>query len=229
MSINYNLTPSLEDYLEVIWDLEGVNTVARVKDISDTLGVKRSSVTIALRSLGKKELINYAPYSVITLTDEGKRIGGNIRRKHNLLRNFFTNILGIDIEVANDAACLMEHGLLSSIQYTMEAFVQALYDNDDIRTKLIEDMDKIISDNDRTDTPLPLLVSLNKLKTGDSGIINRLIGSNDIKTRLFDMGLTPNISIKILSVNSNNEIEVEVEKFRLSLNLEEASLVLVEQ
>jgi DtxR family Mn-dependent transcriptional regulator len=227
MATDYNLSPSLEDYLEVIWDLEEVNTVARVKDISESLEVKRSSVTIALRTLGEKGLINYAPYSVITLTDEGKRVGSEIRRKHNLLRNFFTEILGIDIDIANSAACTMEHGLSPSIQKKMEAFVSALHSNNKIKDSLILDMNRIIKEECEIESTLPLLVSLDKLVQGEKGIIYRILGENKKRNRLIDMGLSPNQPIDLLSIDNKNNLEVLVKKFRLSLTVEEASLVLV--
>ena len=63
------LTSNLEDYLEVIFLLEQEQKSARAKDIADRLGVQRASVTGALQSLSQKGLINYHPYSSVTLTE----------------------------------------------------------------------------------------------------------------------------------------------------------------
>jgi DtxR family Mn-dependent transcriptional regulator len=46
--------------------LQNENTVARVKDIAEKLGVLSGTVTSALRTLSEKNLINYKPYSFIT-------------------------------------------------------------------------------------------------------------------------------------------------------------------
>ena len=62
------LSASLEDYLEVIFHLEQSNRVARAKDIADQMNVQRASVTGALKALSGRGLINYSPYSFITLT-----------------------------------------------------------------------------------------------------------------------------------------------------------------
>jgi len=100
---------SIENYLEVILDLENTNKVARAKDIANRLSVNRGSVTGALKNLSEKGLINYEPYNFITLTSEGKRIAGEITRRHGILKNFLLNVLCIDPETAEETACRMEH------------------------------------------------------------------------------------------------------------------------
>ena len=68
------LSASLEDYLEVIYHLERSNRVARAKDIADQMNVQRASVTGALKALAGRGLINYSPYSYITLTSAGRTV-----------------------------------------------------------------------------------------------------------------------------------------------------------
>jgi len=103
------LSASLEDYLEAILIISGEKGAARPKDIADRLHVKAASVTGALQMLAKKELVNYAPYDVVTLTSAGKRIAKKIEGKHNALLRFFNNVLDIPREDADDFACKMEH------------------------------------------------------------------------------------------------------------------------
>jgi len=49
MAKNYNLSASLEDYLEAILNLVRESSFARSRDIAKSLGVSRASVTGALR------------------------------------------------------------------------------------------------------------------------------------------------------------------------------------
>lgn len=105
------LSDSLEDYLETILALETTNKVARVKDIAEKMGVLRGSVTGALKNLGEKGLINYKPYSFITLTPKGKSIAREITRRHGVIKNFLQNVLQIDEESADANACRMEHSM----------------------------------------------------------------------------------------------------------------------
>lgn len=61
MNYQYDLSESLEDYLETILDLQKKNKVARSKDIAEKLSIKRGSVTGMLKKLANQELINYQP------------------------------------------------------------------------------------------------------------------------------------------------------------------------
>ena len=83
------LSASLEDYLEVIYHLERSNRVARAKDIADQMSVQRASVTGALKALAGRGLINYSPYSYITLTSAGRTVAQDIIRRHETLKEFF--------------------------------------------------------------------------------------------------------------------------------------------
>lgn len=105
------LSESLEDYLETILDLEKTNKVARVKEIAEKMGVLRGSVTGALKNLAEKNLINYEPYSFITLTRKGATIATEIARRHEVLKDFLHNVLLLDPEKAEQNACRMEHGM----------------------------------------------------------------------------------------------------------------------
>jgi len=103
------LSESLEDYLEVILQLEQSQKVARAKDIAERMEVQRGSVTSALKNLKEKKLINYEPYSFITLTPKGKKIAKEITHRHTVLRDFLLMILQLDEETAEATACRMEH------------------------------------------------------------------------------------------------------------------------
>lgn len=103
------LTESMEDYLEAILALERRYKVARAKDIAERLQVQRGTVTGALKSLADKDLINYAPYSYVTLTPQGAAIATEIRRRHQVIRNFLTEVLRIPPDTAETTACRMEH------------------------------------------------------------------------------------------------------------------------
>ncbi len=115
MTKENTLTASQEDYLEAIYHISQEKMAARGKDIADYLNVRASSVTGALRTLGGLELINYAPYDLITLTDKGRKVAKDIVKRHSALEQFFINVLGIDKKQADDAACKMEHTIPKEI------------------------------------------------------------------------------------------------------------------
>lgn len=105
------LSASLEDYLEVIFHLERSNRVARAKDIADQMNVQRASVTGALKALAGRGLINYSPYSYITLTPIGRDIARDVIHRHEALKDFFITALHLGPEQAEANACRIEHAI----------------------------------------------------------------------------------------------------------------------
>jgi DtxR family Mn-dependent transcriptional regulator len=105
------LSASLEDYLEAILHIVEAKGAARPKDIARQLDIGNSSVTAALRSLAAKDLVNYAPYEVITLTEGGEKAARDVIHRHETLREFFVRVLAADENLADTAACRMEHAV----------------------------------------------------------------------------------------------------------------------
>jgi len=120
------LTESMENYLEVILELEKVNKVARAKDIANKLQIQRGSVTGALKILQKKGLINYKPYSFITLSDSGKKIAKEITRRHEVIEEFLVTVLRIDPQTASATACRMEHAIDGATLERLVCFIDYL-------------------------------------------------------------------------------------------------------
>lgn len=124
MTVHDQLSASLEDYLEAIYNLSSDNRIARAKDIACQLRVARASVTGALRTLAQRELINYKPYGYITLTERGRRLAWKIVRRHQILNYFFAQVLGVETTAAQEAACRTEHTLGPEVTTRMTAFVE---------------------------------------------------------------------------------------------------------
>ena len=119
-----NLSASLEDYLEAIFNLSSESNIARSKDIAELLGVSRASVTGALRVLKKKGLANYKPYDYVTLTEPGRAAAAEIAGKHEILKSFFINVLGVEPDLAQQAACRAEHALGPGIITRLMSFIE---------------------------------------------------------------------------------------------------------
>ncbi|MEJ5300549.1 MAG: metal-dependent transcriptional regulator [Thermodesulforhabdaceae bacterium] len=108
---SHKVSASLEDYLEAIYVLEQKYRVARAKDIADYMHVQRASVTGALKALAVRGLIYYTPYSYVTLTAEGKKIAEEILYRHRILKEFFSKVLKLSPEEAEQNACRIEHAI----------------------------------------------------------------------------------------------------------------------
>lgn len=105
------LTASQEDYLEAIYHVTREHGAARSRDLVQRLGVNSSSVTQALHGLGERGMIHHRPYGDITLTERGEALALDVIRRHEALRTFFVEILGVAPGPAEEAACRMEHAM----------------------------------------------------------------------------------------------------------------------
>jgi DtxR family Mn-dependent transcriptional regulator len=121
------LSENLEDYLETILALEEANKVARAKDIAERMGVMRGSVTGALKKLAEKGLVNYAPYSYITLTKKGASIAKEITRRHRVIKDFLQHVLVLDAEKAELNACRMEHAMDKATVDRLVKFIEYIH------------------------------------------------------------------------------------------------------
>ena len=109
LKIKRLLTPTQEDYLETIYALTKKDPVTRNKDIADNLGVRRATVTRAVKALAKKGLLDHETHGYITLTEFGRTIALDISSRHKLFRHFFKDILELDEKEADKIACKVEH------------------------------------------------------------------------------------------------------------------------
>lgn len=121
----FKLTQSIEDYLEVMYNLKMTKGVIRVSDIATELGVKPPSVVEAVDKISKLGLISQERYGEIKLNEEGIKVAKSILHKHNTLKSFL-KILDVDEKTAEKEACAMEHILSDSTIRKLEKFTQIL-------------------------------------------------------------------------------------------------------
>jgi len=117
-------SPSMEDYLESISMLAQGGKVVRVTQISKALGVRKPSVTSALKKLSKEELVEHERYGYVKLTDEGQKIAEDVFHRHETLRHFLGEILGVNPKMAVEDACKMEHAVSPITLERLAKFVE---------------------------------------------------------------------------------------------------------
>jgi len=118
------LTPTMEDYLEAIYNLSQEKKAVRVKDIAQRLGVKMPTVTNMLKTLSERGMIDYEKYEYLELTGRGSDIGSEIDQRHQTLKAFLTDILQIDRDQADEDACKMEHSVSPTTLERMVEFME---------------------------------------------------------------------------------------------------------
>ena len=119
-----DLTPTMENYLEAIYNLSQEKRVVRVKDIAKRLGVKMPTVTNMLKTLSERGMIDHEKYEYLELTGKGSDIGSEIDKRHQTLKAFLTDILQIDRDQANEDACKMEHSVSPATLERMVEFME---------------------------------------------------------------------------------------------------------
>ena len=115
---------SMEDYLEAIAVLRREGYPVRVSQISKALDVKMPSVTCALRKLSEDGLVKHERYGHVDLTVKGRRIAGDVLRRHEALRQFLVEILKVDPDTAAKDACGMEHSISPDTAQRLGKFVE---------------------------------------------------------------------------------------------------------
>ncbi len=146
---NKDLSASLEDYLEAIFNFSKDSSVARSRDIAKALGVSRASVTSALRALKQKGLVNYKPYDYVTLTDGGRCAAAKVVQKHKILKSFFEDVLGIETDVAQQAACKAEHALGAKVIVRLLHFIEFVTTNNKSGYDLAGQFEKFCKNNSK--------------------------------------------------------------------------------
>ena len=251
MAKTLQLTASLENYLEAIFNIIAKKGGVRAKDIAKNLNVKAGSVTTALRTLAKSKYINYKPYEIITLTDKGLEKAKEIIRKHEILKDFFVDILGASPKVAENGACKMEHVIPDNLVERLISFTEFIQACPRCGDDWIEQFHQHCNKNLSRDTEQckscinDSIVSLEKEKSkisnqttqttlmdianGSKCIVKKIKRKASATKRLVEMGINRGSVIEVERVAPlGDPIEVKVKGYHLSIRKEEAINIEVE-
>ena len=111
-----------EDYVELIAELIATGGEARVIDLARRLGVTHVTVGRTIQRLARDGLVTAQPYRSIFLTDQGRKLAEESRRRHEIVLDFLLS-LGIPETVARSDAEGIEHHVSKE---TLAAFQKAM-------------------------------------------------------------------------------------------------------
>ena len=117
------INESAENYLETILMLSKRLPVVRSVDISNELGFKKSSVSVAMKNLREKNHITVSDAGFINLTQSGREIAEMIYERHEFLSKWLIS-LGVPAETATEDACKIEHVLSKESFQAIKDFVK---------------------------------------------------------------------------------------------------------
>lgn len=129
------ISASMQDYLEGILNLSCQQEAVRVTDIAERLKLTKPSVAQALKQLRLLGLIKQSHYGPVQLTEKGQQYALIVRRRHQVLRSFLVEVLGLDHQAAEKDACQMEHAVSSeTIEKLIGFLVKGKYCTDDFNS-----------------------------------------------------------------------------------------------
>ena len=122
------LTYTEENYLKTLLKLtlESKRAEAGTNELATHLMVKPATVSDMLKKLKEKQLVDYEKYGKITLTEEGKKIGIEIIRRHRLWETFLYEKLEFTWDEVHEVAEQLEH-IHSPVQPVFGAPVANVY------------------------------------------------------------------------------------------------------
>ena len=125
------LTPSMEDYLEKIYELMNEKGYARVSDIASSLAVQPSSVTKMLQKLDERHYVSYEKYRGIVLTKFGEKMGRAMKQRHNMLAELL-RMLGLEEETIRNDVEGIEHHVSPKTLFELSSLVDFFQGNPDV-------------------------------------------------------------------------------------------------
>ena len=121
---------STENYLETIYILSQDGKQVRSIDIANELEYSKPSISIAMKNLREKDMIEINDEGYITLTDDGLIIAKSMYERHTLISDWLI-FLGVDKKTAVYDACRMEHAMseksFTAIKEQIEKWKREVY------------------------------------------------------------------------------------------------------
>jgi DtxR family Mn-dependent transcriptional regulator len=119
------ISPSLEDYLKAILYLKKENGMIRVTDLAQKLQVAKASVNQAVTKLTARKMVIHERYGPLELTVLGLKQAQKITERHQFLKCFFTEVLGVESQIAEQDACMIEHYISPATLQKLNNFLTA--------------------------------------------------------------------------------------------------------
>lgn len=114
---------TIEDYVELVYIIQNKKEKVHTSDIASAFNINPASVTEIFQKLSNEGYINYEKYNGVTLTEKGKKIAMNTKKKHETLKNFLI-LLGVDEKIADEDACKIEHNIDQKTMGKLRKFVE---------------------------------------------------------------------------------------------------------
>lgn len=103
------LQESGENYLETILVLHQKKGYVRSIDVAREMGFSKPSISRAMSILREEGYITMDEAGQILLTHKGREKAEHVYERHCMITSYFTDVLGVNPEIAAADACRIEH------------------------------------------------------------------------------------------------------------------------
>lgn len=136
MLADTDISPTMEDYLEMIYRQAAQGECTRVNRLAQMLNVKPSSASKMASKLRDAGLVDFEPYGVISLTEAGSRTGAYLIHRHNVLNSFFSLLNGTEdeLELVERIEHYIDEGTLRNLEVLLEGMGKQRNDNEESKT-----------------------------------------------------------------------------------------------
>lgn len=107
--MNARPTPTVEDYLGVIYILERDGEIANGKRLADWMKVSAPTVTATVKRMTRDGWVTVDQKKTIHLTPQGRTAAASLLRRHMLLELLLTRVLGVPWSQTHEEAHRIEH------------------------------------------------------------------------------------------------------------------------
>lgn len=104
-------TPTIEEYLEMIYALSEDGGDVIGARLAEALDVSPPTVTATLQRMVRDGLVDVGAHKEVTLTANGRQAVEGIVRRHRLSERFLIDMLGLDWDQVHEEACRLEHAI----------------------------------------------------------------------------------------------------------------------
>lgn len=104
---------TVENYLKAIYlgvsALDAGERLLPMGQLASSLGVAPGTATTMVKTLADSGLVEYEPYTGVTLTSAGQRLAALVLRRHRLIELFLVQVMGFSWDEVHDDAEQLEH------------------------------------------------------------------------------------------------------------------------
>jgi DtxR family Mn-dependent transcriptional regulator len=210
-----------ENYIKAIYKLsEAGDGAVSTNAIAEAMQTKAASVSDMLRRLNEKDIINYAKYRGVTLTDQGRKVALQLVRKHRLWEVFLVDKLKFNWDEVHEVAEELEHITSELMIRRLDEFLGF--------PKYDPHGDPIPTEDGHITVKQQVLLS--ELNLGQAGIVIGVKDSQPLFLQYLDkVGIYLGAKIKVTDkVEYDNSLEINIDhKKQLSVSSEVSKNIFV--